>query len=372
MKKIPLILLSLIGRESRSSYEKTLPKDPNKQLRLGVVGCGQVFERYHLPALKRSLNWKLVAVCEPLKERREWIQKSFQELSTFESFPTFLQKSYLDAVLITSPPATHSELAIQALEMGLNVLVEKPMALNSKEALLMLKASIRAQKQLWVGFNRRFRRPYLNLREELAAIPKDSIRAIYFELVFDPQNWKTVTPYLGEDSKGGGVLDDVASHQVDLLPWLLDQRVKEVKAEHSIRNGVKCVKYRLKFEDELVANCLAGHGRSYSENLEIQLEDRKLLTYPCGVLETRWMSPSLVRSYCQLKTASHLILHKLTQKPNFTLESFEKQFSSFAAVIQDEKGPFLGADAKSGVRSLQVIQACRESLEFGGSWKSLT
>lgn len=342
-----------------------------KQFRLGVVGLGRVFERYHLPALKRSLDWKLVSVCESLKERREWVQTFFHELSISEDYSTFLEKSSLDAVLIATPPETHSQLAIQALEMGLHVLVEKPMALNCSEALLMLEASLRVQKQLWVGFSRRFRRPYVELRKRLALFPRDSIKAIHFKLITNSENWKPVTHFLGDDSKGGGILEDVASHQVDLIPWLLGQRIKEARAELSTENGISYVKYKLKLENDLVASCEAGHGRIYSENLEIHLEDRKLVVYPSGFLETQWIPASFIRYYYQLKRVPHLIFHKLTQRSNFTIESFEKQFSFFAEAIRDKKESLLGADARSGMDSLRAIQACRESLQSGGQWKSL-
>jgi len=349
-------------------------KKTDKTLRLGVVGCGRVFERYHLPAIKRSPDWKLVAVCEPSKERRKWIEDSFRTLSTFDTILKFHQNSSLDAVLITTPPDTHCHLTIKSLESGMHVLVEKPMALNPTEGKLMLEASLRFQKHLWVGFNRRFRRPYLNLRDKLATIPKESIQKINFELISDIANWNSITHYLGDDTKGGGILDDTASHQLDLLSWLLDERVIEVKAETLATNGdiLKCVKYKLKFENGLVANCMAGHGPGYLENLQIQLNDRKLVAYPSGVLEFRSLPTSWIRGYCQLKTASHLIFRKLIQKPNVTLQSFEKQFSSFAAAIRHKKGYLSGADAKSGFGSIKALQACRESLQSGGNWKSLT
>lgn len=343
----------------------------SRQFRLGVVGCGRVFERYHLPALKRSSDWRFVSACESLKERREWVQSQFQGLFTTQDYSAFLEKSTLDAVLIATPPETHCQLALQALEMGLHVLVEKPMALNCSEALLMLETSLRVQKQLWVGFTRRFRRPYIELKKRLSLVPKDSIQAIHFKLITDSENWKSVTLFLGDDSKGGGILEDVASHQVDLIPWLFGQRAKEVKAEFSAENTISYVKYKLKLENNLIASCEAGHGSIYSENLEIQLKDRKLVVHPSGFLETQWIPVSCIRYYYQLKMGPHLIFHKLAQKPNLTLESFEKQFSFFAAAIRDKKESFLGADARSGIDSLRAIKACRESLQSCGQWKLL-
>ena len=343
------------------------------RLRMGVAGCGKVFEYYHLPALMKSPDWRVVSICDPLKQRRDWAQNRLTQVSMFESFPALLQGSSLDALLITTPPTTHCQLAIQALDMGLHVLVEKPMALNTAESLLMLKASRRAKKHLWVSFNRRFKRPYLSLRDKLTAFPVDSIQSIRFELILNSHKWESITPYLGKDLQGGGVLDDVVTHQIDLLPWLIGEDVKAVKAEHIVEGEARWefVRYKLKFKNNLVAECVAAHGPAYSEHLEIQLNDRRFIAYSSGVLETRWMPTSLTRLYCVLGTFFHFALHKLTQAPNVTQDSIEKQLRSFAATIRSEKGPFLAADTRSGVRSVETIQACRASLESGGGWRSL-
>lgn len=341
------------------------------RLRLGVVGCGRVFERYHLPALKRSPDWDLVAVCEFLKERREWIQKSYQGVSAFESFPELLENSTLDALLITTPPVTHSHLAIRALERGLHVLVEKPMALNILQGQMMLEAALQSRKHLWVGFNRRFRRSSVDLKGRLEHVPVDSIQEIRYLNESPPR--QTVTPYLGDDSKGGGVLDDVASHQVDLLAWLLSQPVEEVRVCHSSKNkdSAASARYELRFKNGLIAYCEAVHSRTYFESLQIKLQDRTVLAYPAGVIEGRFAQTKWIRFYCKLKNNAHLAFQKLRRKPNVSADSFERQLRSFAAAIRNEIGHQIGADARDGLRVVRAIQTCRESLRSGGKWQSL-
>ena len=350
---------------------KNFRKASDIHLRLGVVGCGRVFERYHLPALKRSSDWNLVAVCESLKERRKWIQKSCQRLSVFESFSELLENSTLDAVLITTPPVTHRQLAIQALERGLHVLVEKPMALNTSEGQLMLAAALQSRKHLWVGFNRRFRRPYIDLKERLERVPVDSIREIRF-LMESPLR-QTVTPYLGDDSKGGGVWDDLASHQLDLLAWLTNQPVKEVRAWHSPKKGTSAAfaRYEIKFENHLHAYCEVVRSHAYFESIQIKLQDCTLLAYPTGVLESRFGSTKWIKYYCKLKTNANLALLKLRRKPNVSADSFERQLRSFAGAIRGENRDLMGADARGSLASVFAVQACRESLESGGIWKSV-
>ena len=347
------------------------PGRPPESLRLGVVGCGQVFQRHHLPAVKRSGAWQLVAACDDSKQRLEWVQKSVPGLSVFESFPALLESSGLDALLIATPPESHHELAVQALGKGLHVLVEKPMALGLSEGLSMLDASLRARRQLWVGFTKRFRRPYIQLKQKLALVPADEIRDIRFLCYGDRRT--PFTRYLGDDARGGGVLDDLASHQVDLLSWLIGQPVKEVRARPLSKREDEstCVRYELRFENDMVAYCEAIRNHAYLEMLHVGLQDRTLTAHPTGVFESHRVPPKWISAYCKIRANAHFALGKLTRRPSVTAHSFEAQLRCFAAAIRNEESPILGADGRCGVRVLDAIRACRDSLRSGGAWKSL-
>ena len=347
------------------------PGSPPEPLRLGVVGCGRVFQRYHLPGVKRSGAWQLVAACDDSEQRLEWVQESVPGLSVFESFPELLESSGLDAVLITTPPESHHELAVQALGKGLHVLVEKPMALGPSEGLSMLDESLRAQKLLWVGFTKRFRQPYMDLKRRLALVPTDEIRDIRFLCHGDHRT--PFTRYLGDDARGGGVLDDLASHQIDLLAWLIGQPVKEVRARPLSKTEDEsiCARYELRFENDMVAYCEAVRNQAYLEMLHVGLQGRTVTAHATGIFESHRVPPKWISSYCKIRASAHFALGKLTQRPSVTAHSFETQLRCFAAAIRNEKPPIVGADGRCGVRVLETIRACRDSLRSGGAWKSL-
>ena len=343
------------------------------RLRLGVAGCGEVFERYHLPALTQSRHWDLVSICDPLEARRDVVRKTFPRTLAFASFQEFLDRSPLDAVLITTPPITHCSLARQALMKGLHVLVEKPMALSLREARLMGEAALHAHRTLWIGFSRRFRRPYVNLKRALAGRSRHRIQAMYFELSSDPTRWNPVTRYLGNGSVGSGVLEDLASHQLDLLPWLLDLPARAVKAEYLTppKTGSERVKYEVEFDNGLVAHCEAGHGPGYSEVLEVTWNDRRFVVDAGQRLELRWTGQNRLRPWHALNAAGKAMVRLLFREPNLVLESFERQLSAFAAAVRGENPSSQGADARSGLRTVIATQACWKSLQSHGSWQAL-
>jgi hypothetical protein len=124
----------------------------------------------------------------------------------------------------------------------------------------------------------------------------------------------------------------------------------------------------MKFGKGLIAECEAAHGVKYDEHIEIQLENRKFFAYPTGLLELQRMPSGVAHFFSRLKAFLHFSFSKFSGKPNVTLKSIEEQLSAFAAAVSGETGTPTGADARSGIDSLQIIEACRRSILSGGSW----
>ena len=328
-----------------------------ERLRLGVLGCGRVFERFHLPAIRAS-SFRLIAACEPLEPRAAWVRSACAGARIHRAARELLGRGDLDAVLVTTPPETHAELALQALDAGLHVLVEKPLALVAHDAQRIAEAAERAGRIAWTGFVRRFRRPYVELRRRCAGRRLVSVEA---ELVVNAA-WGALGSFGGDDGKGGGVLDDVASHQLDLLPWLCGQRLVAVRGLDWSRDaGGERVRYEIRLQDGLVARLLAARGGGAWEQVAVALDGSALLAHPSGVLE------GVTRSLARLATRAHFASHRLLGRPNATARSFADQMQAFGRAIAGEH-PEQGADARAGVRSLAGTLALRESLRCGGTW----
>ena len=127
-----------------------------KRLRVGLVGCGGVAQWAHIPALKKVKNAELVAVCDRNEELASIVAKNFRIHRYYADFPQMLEKEGLDMVEICTPPKTHASLSIKAIESGCHVLVEKPMAMTTKEADEMIRASKDSKVKLGVVHNKEF------------------------------------------------------------------------------------------------------------------------------------------------------------------------------------------------------------------------
>ncbi len=122
----------------------------DRKIKLGVIGCG-----YWGPNLIR--NFDSLTNCDVIKAadtsigRQQFVKKEFPQVNILSDYSDILNDSEIDAVCIATPVKTHSKIAIQALEAGKHVFVEKPMTSSVEEADKMLEKSIQTGKKIAVG-----------------------------------------------------------------------------------------------------------------------------------------------------------------------------------------------------------------------------
>jgi predicted dehydrogenase len=115
-------------------------KNDSGKVHVGFVGCGNVAQ-FHVKALKKIKQADLVAVVDINKERAKKFAEKFRIKEYYTSLSEMLENAEIDAVFVLTNPQTHSRLAIEAMNYGKHVLVEKPMCLTTKEAEEMVKAA---------------------------------------------------------------------------------------------------------------------------------------------------------------------------------------------------------------------------------------
>jgi len=338
------------------------------RLRLAALGCGRVFERFHLPALLTSPDWELTAAVDPAGERLRWISGLRPGIAAAASLAELGADVHLDAVLVSSPPDTHCALGSEGLRRGAHALIEKPMALRPSEAASLLALARERGRQVWVGYNRRFRPAYLQLRERVRQAGPDRIRDIACDLYSTPLGWGAVSGYLTVPERGGDLLDDLASHQLDLVPWIVGRPVEEVRARFLRRDAHEVLAaIELRFAGGLVGRCRAGHGAGALERLQVRLDDRVLLASPAGSSAARRVPRRWVERYLALRTTLGNAGRRLGRRPGYTVESFAGQLAAWAGAIRGG-GASVAADGAAGARCVELVEACRHSLAVGGAW----
>ena len=193
-------------------------------LSIGVIGTGNI-SRAHLHAyLQFPEEVQVVALAdiEPGKAETARAEFALDGARVYEDATAMLASEHLDLVSIATPPGTHCELSVQALEAGVHVIVEKPMAPSLEECDRMLEAQRRSGKLLSVIAQNRFRDDMAQLKAVL-----DSGRIGRIAHARIASAWWRGRAYYDLwwrgtwASEGGGPTLNHAIHHIDLALWLL-------------------------------------------------------------------------------------------------------------------------------------------------------
>ncbi len=141
-------------------------------IKIGVVGCGGIAQVMHLPYLTGTEGGgvpgiEVVAVCDVIKELAEAVGARYHIREAYTDYSDMLNKSDVDAIAILTRHETHAEIAIEAMNHGKHVFVEKPMCETIKDAEKMMQAQKRNNVILQVGYMKRFDSGYLIALEEI-------------------------------------------------------------------------------------------------------------------------------------------------------------------------------------------------------------
>jgi predicted dehydrogenase len=122
-------------------------------LKGGIVGCGVITQAAHLPAWRHTKGASIVSVCDQNIDAAKETARRWGIPRVYDDLLKMLQSEKLDFVDVCTPPATHHKLSIKAMEAGMHVLVEKPMATSLDEADEMVSASKKHGVKLCVSHN---------------------------------------------------------------------------------------------------------------------------------------------------------------------------------------------------------------------------
>jgi predicted dehydrogenase len=191
----------------------------------GFIGCGDVTEIKSGPAFRQIPNSEVVAVMRRNGEKAKDYAQRHGIAKWYDDAQKLIHDPEVNAVYIATPPDTHAKYTLQALEAGKPVYVEKPMALNYQECQQMLEAAEKAKLPIYVAFYRRRLPVFEKVKEILDANTLGDIRFVHLQLCQSPKAQdfsKGNLPWrLQAEIAGGGYFFDLASHQLDLLDYLL-------------------------------------------------------------------------------------------------------------------------------------------------------
>ncbi len=187
-------------------------------MKVGVIGIGSVGP-IHINSLKLQ-NQEIVALCDLDETRCEKAKERFGLNSkVYKDYKQMLDECDLDVVHICTPHYLHAEMICEGLNRNINVLCEKPLAINEQQ-LDQIESAVKASKaQLGICFQNRFNASTKYIIEILQG---KEIRSASFSII-----WNRGADYYSKDAwrgtwdqEGGGVMINQAIHGLDLMQWI--------------------------------------------------------------------------------------------------------------------------------------------------------
>jgi predicted dehydrogenase len=177
----------------------------------------------------RARGFRLAALVDRSAKVRAWASAELG-VPTLAGVERALESVEADAVLLASPPATHRPLAEAALERGLHVLCEKPVALVLEDAVALAAAAKRTERAVMVAQNYRFRRQPRALQALVSADVLGRLHGIRIACRRDLRNQSWLAPRGWRAELAHPYLLEMAIHHVDLLRLVTGREVAQVDA----------------------------------------------------------------------------------------------------------------------------------------------
>ncbi|SCC24548.1 Uncharacterized protein BCZB5J_02178 [Bacillus cereus] len=331
-------------------------------LKVGVIGCGSIAQYRHLPEYEANPYVQIVAVCDSNKKRAKEVANKYG-VNMYTDYNELINCEELDAVSVCTPNDLHASISIVALQSGIHVLCEKPMATSKKDAEMMIEAAEKSGKKLMIGHNQRFVASHQKAKQ---LIKSGAIGKIYsFRTAFGhsgPENWSVdgkESWFFKKEEAFLGAMGDLGVHKADLIRYILNEEITEVGAfvetsAKTFSNVDDCAVCILKSESGIIGTLAASW--SY-----VSKEDNSTIIY--GEKATLRLEDDPTNSLIIQYKNGEVVKYELNKiQSNATVgQSNSHVIEQFVVSILSDKEPLInGVD---GMKSLEVILAAIQSSE---------
>jgi predicted dehydrogenase len=348
--------------------------------RVGIVGLG-FGAQVHLPAF-RSEGWEVAAVCSRTRDKARAAADAAGVQDVHTDPAELIARADIDAIAISTPPATHHALSVAALNAGKHVVCEKPFAMSAEEGAQMRDAAARNRRTAMVAHEFRFapQRRYIKELVRDGYIGRFNLCTIelFLDRYVTPQpralTWQAYT------AEGGGLLGALGSHYIDglrdwfgevasvqcqlrtLRPDVLDEKSgKVVKAESD-----DTFAFTLNFVGGGAATMIASFAATPARGARLVVMGDE------GTLVAEQAGPNPVDDGVVIASRNGSPLSPLPTPAQYAVATDvrDHRLMSFRALVREftrgiETGSSPSPSFEDGWRCQQVLDAARQSSETG-------
>jgi len=319
-------------------------------VRVGVIGAGWIAGA-HLATLRALAEVEVVAVCDVDEARA---REAGGSAPAYTDWSELIAREAPDALFVCTPPLAHRDVTVAALEQGIHVYLEKPIARGLEDARAIVDAAERSDAVCAVGYQWR--------AVDVLADLRDALQGQEVGLLIGISTGPTQTrPWFLDRSQGGGNLLERASHQIDLERAVGGEVVAVQAAASSVALG-------------------QGQGErgdiDDAAALALQFSNGGL-----GAIQVAWTRDGLPGAYSLDVLASESSLH-LELDPEFSLRGqsrgehvearsrehpLQRSVARFVTAARKRDDESVFCSPVDAARTLAVAIACEEALAGGGT-----
>ncbi|WP_421663828.1 Gfo/Idh/MocA family protein [Lysinibacillus telephonicus] len=333
-------------------------------MKFAIVGCGRIALK-HAEAIVSLPNAELVAVCDIDKEKVETFSEKYNS-KKFLDYYEMLEDKEIEVVNICTPNALHAEMAINAIEKGKHVMIEKPIAINLEDADRIIEAANRMGVKAASVHQNRFNDAIQKTRNALEngmfgkmSHGVASIRWNRNQEYYNQANWR------GTFAAQDGILMNQCIHNIDLLRWMMGP-VKSVigKTVTRFRNiEMEDVGSAiLEFENGALG-IIEGAGTIYPTNLEetLNLFGEKGTVCIGGIAVNRIENWRFSEEYKEEEL--NVLAEQEDNPPTVYGYGHAAIISDMIQAIEDDREPYV--TLQDGRNAIEIVLAIYESSKTG-------
>ena len=340
-----------------------------------IVGCGRIANKIVDGIISNSEKAKLVAVCDILEDKMQQIKNRYIEKSNVldevievSDYKKIFDKVKIDVAIISTESGYHEEIGLYFLENGVNVIIEKPIAMSIQGAQKLVDKAKEKKLKLATCHQNRFNYPIQLLKK---AIKENRLGRIFNGMArilwTRDDNYYLQAPWRGTWALDGGTLMNQCIHNIDLINWMMDDEIDTVYAQTSnyIRNieaedyGIILIRYK----SGKIAT-IEGSAIIYPKNLEETLT----ITGEKGTVVIGGMAVNKINTWRVEGDNEREYLSIDCGDPNSVYGyGHEALYKDFIEAIEENREPLVNGVA--GLNAVKIILAAYNSQKSGKAVK---
>lgn len=337
-------------------------------LRYALIGCGRIAPNHVVAAINNNLE--LIALCDVVPENLAELILKFKLPNTtrkYTDYKDMLAKEKPELVAIATESGKHAQIALDCIEAGCNLIIEKPMALSLEDADAIIDRAKEKGVKVCACHQNRFNKSIQKIRE---AMEQGRFGRLFYGTAHI--RWNRGADYYKQASwrgtweQDGGALMNQCIHNIDLLRWMMGDKVTEVmaytdKLNHDFIEAEDLGLALVKFANGSYG-MIEGTTNTYPQNLEETL----YIFGEKGTVKAGGKSVNIIEEwlFADGKDKAEEVKAKYHEDPpNVYGFGHNPLYADVIEAIKDNRQPYV--DAYAGRRALELVLAIYKSSAEG-------